>query len=109
MDKGSELRRHVRFSANLAIRIVMVRGKKQETQPGRMVDISEGGMCFIGHRYLPPGSELRIEFGECRLHAQVRHCQLREYGTHTQFVIGVQIANVEAGEDSWAALLKSVV
>lgn len=109
MDPGPELRRHVRFSANLAIRIVMVHGKTQETQPGRMVDISEGGMCFIGPRYLPLGSTVRIEFGECRLHAQVRHCHLREYGTHSQFVIGVQIASVEAGEESWSALLKSVV
>ena len=69
-----------------------------------MVDVSEGGMCFIGPRYFPPGTMVSIEVAECRLLAEVRRCQMREYSAHVEFVTGVQIHEVLDGPENWKAL-----
>lgn len=72
-----------------------------------MVDISEGGMCFIGARYFIPGTSVQIEFAECRIVAEVRHCRLREYGALAQYFTGVQVQQILEGEESWRALTES--
>jgi hypothetical protein len=69
-----------------------------------MVDVSEGAMCFISSRYLAPGTPLRIEFGECRIVADVRHCRLQEYGSGRQFVTGVQVHAILEGAAIWLAM-----
>ena len=72
-----------------------------------MVDVSEGGMCFIGSRYLIPGTPVGIEFENCRMVAEVRHCRLREYGAGNQFFTGVQVQQILEGVETWLALTAS--
>jgi hypothetical protein len=72
-----------------------------------MIDISEGGICFISSQYLSPGTFLDIDLGPCRILAEVRHCRLREYGSDSQFVTGVQIKQVLEGAEAWRALTES--
>ena len=102
-------RRHSRYAADLAIRVGAIRGTRLEHETGRMVDVSEGGLCFIGARYLPPGTKVNIEFAECRLAGEVRHCRMREYAARVQFVTGVQIRQVLAGHDAWRSLTQAGV
>jgi len=71
-----------------------------------MIDVSEGGMCFVGSRYLGPGTPLRIEFGGYRVAGEARHCRLQEYGSNGQFVIGVQVWEVLEGREIWHALIQ---
>lgn len=97
-------RRHPRLPVNLPIRVAAQRGDRQEDETGRMVDVSEGGLCFIGTRYLPPGTSVAVQFADCRLSGEVRHCKLRNYASRVQFVTGVAIQQVEAGQDSWKGL-----
>jgi len=105
---GSEQRRQDRQDADQIIRISLTRGVALQTETARMVDISEGGLCFVGSRYLSPGTSLTIEFGDCRIVAEVRHCRLREYGTIRQFFIGVQVQQILDGVETWLALTESV-
>jgi hypothetical protein len=105
---GSEQRRQDRQDADQIIRISLTRGVARQTETARMVDISEGGLCFVGSRYLSPGTPLTIEFDDCRIVAEVRHCRLREYGTIRQFFIGVQVHQILDGVETWLALTQSV-
>jgi hypothetical protein len=86
---------------------VRVRGTRLEHETGRMVDVSEGGLCFIGARYLPPGTSVNIEFEDCRLAGEVRHCRLREYAARVQFVTGVRIQHVLDGQEAWKELTQT--
>ncbi len=104
---GPEQRRQARRSAEHAIRVSVSIGPARQTDTARMVDISEGGMCFIGSRYLVPGTSLGIEFGDCRIVAEVRHCRLREYGSVSQFFTGVQVQQILEGVETWLALTDS--
>jgi hypothetical protein len=99
-------RRHSRHPADLALQINAVRGTRVEPGAGRVLDISEGGLCFVGTRYLPPGTVVNIEFEDCRLIGDVRHCRLREYASHVQFVTGVRIQQVLDGQESWKRLTR---
>ncbi len=101
-------RRHSRYAADLAIRVCAVRGTRVDRETGRMVDVSEGGLCFVGARYLPPGTSVNIEFEDCRLVGEVRHCRLREYAASVQFVTGVRIQQVLDGQDSWKGLTQAL-
>ncbi len=96
-----------RLSANHLIRVCAVNGTKQAGETSRVVDISEGGMCLIGPRYLAPGTLVNIEIGESRLLAEIRHCRMRQYSARIEFVTGVQIHQVLDGPDNWKSLMKS--
>ena len=100
-------RRHSRYAADLALRVCAVRGERLDHETGRMVDVSESGLCFVGARYLPPGTSVNIEFEDCRLVGEVRHCRMREYAAHVQFVTGVRIEQVLEGQDSWKGLTQA--
>jgi len=100
-------RRHVRFAADMPIQISAIRGVHADRETGRMVDVSEGGLCYVGARYHAPGTIVNIEFQDCRMVGQVRHCRMREYGSHVQFVVGVQIQQVLDGLESWKSLTQS--
>jgi len=50
---------------------------------------------------------LGIEFGDCRIVAEVRHCRLREYGAISQFFTGVQVQQILEGVETWLALTES--
>jgi PilZ domain-containing protein len=100
-------RRHSRYAADLALQVCAVRGTRLDHGTGRMLDVSEGGLSFVGARYLPPGTSVNIEFADCRLVGQVRHCRLREYAAHVQFVTGVQIQQVLDGQESWKDLTQT--
>ena len=102
IDHGK--RRHARRNADRVVRISVNDGSTNQSETARIVDISEGGMCFVGSRYLAPGTPLRIEFGECRVVAEVRHSRLQEYGSNGQFVTGVQVWEVLQGAETWHAL-----
>ena len=104
---GPEQRRQIRRNADHVIRVSLSIGSARHTDTARMVDISEGGLCFIGSRYLIPGTHLGIEFGDCRIVAEVRHCRLREYGSFGQFVTGVQVQQIMEGVETWLALTGS--
>lgn len=104
---GPEQRRQTRRDADHSIRVSTTRGSARQTETARMVDISEGGLCFIGSRYLIPGTPLGIEFGNCRIVAEVRHCRLREYGATTEFFTGVQVQEILEGVETWLALTDS--
>jgi hypothetical protein len=104
---GPEQRRQTRRDADHTIRVSLTRGSARQTETARMVDISEGGLCFIGSRYLIPGTSLGIEFGDCRIVAEVRHCRLREYGAISQFFTGVQVQQILEGVETWLALTES--
>jgi hypothetical protein len=104
---GPEQRRQTRRDADHMLRVSITRGSARQTETARMVDVSEGGLCFIGSRYLIPGTSLGIEFGDCRIVAEVRHCRLREYGAISQFVIGVQVQQILEGVETWLALTES--
>jgi hypothetical protein len=97
-------RRHARRNSDRVVRISVSDGSTDQIETARMVDVSEGGMCFIGSRYLTPGTPLRIEFGECRVVAEVRHCRLREYGSNGEFVTGVQVWEILEGAEAWIAM-----
>ena len=105
---GFKQRRHSRHTADLAIQVGAVRGTRVEPGTGRVLDISEGGLCFVGSRYLPPGTGVNIDFEDCRLVGEVRHCRLREYSAHVQFVTGVRIQQVLDGQESWKDLTRLV-
>jgi len=100
-------RQHARLPANHNIRVWAVNGTKQTGESGRVVDISEGGMCFVGHRYLAPGTLVSIEIGESRVLAEIRHCRMRQYSSRTEFVTGAQIHQVLDGPENWKSLTKS--
>src|SRR5262249_15519218 len=107
-DHGSHIRadarkarRHIRHAIDLVARVSADRGDHVDHEPGRMVDISEGGLCFVGIRYLPPGTLVEVEFEDCRVSGEVRHCKMREYAPHTEYVTGVMVREVLAGHDSW--------
>jgi len=104
---GHEQRRQVRLTADHLIRVTITRGSARQTETARMVDVSEGGLCFIGSRYLIPGSPLGIEFADCRIVAEVRHCRLREYGAVSQFFTGVQVQQILEGVETWLRLTGS--
>ena len=104
---GPELRRHARRDADHFIRVSTTKGSERQTETVRMVDISEGGLCFISSRYLVPGTSLGVEFADCRLVAEVRHCRLREYGSRGQFFTGVQVQEILEGLETWLALTDS--
>jgi hypothetical protein len=104
---GPEQRRQTRRDADHMIRISITRGSARQTETARMVDVSEGGLCFIGSRYLIPGTSLGIEFGNCRIVAEVRHCRLREYGSISEFFTGVQVQQILEGVETWLALTES--
>lgn len=101
-------RHHSRYAADMAIRVCALRGTRTDRETGRMVDVSEGGLCFVGARYLPPGTPVTIEFKECSVSGEVRHCRLREYAPGVQFVTGVRIQRVLEGQDSWRGLTQAV-
>jgi len=100
-------RRHVRYAADTPIQISAIRGVHTNRETGRMVDVSEGGLCYVGAHYLAPGTTVNIEFQDCRLAGQVRHCRLREYASRVQFVTGVQIQQVLDGLETWKSLTQS--
>lgn len=100
-------RRHARFAADMSIRVCALRGNRVDHETGRVVDVSEGGLCFVGARYLAPGTRVNIEFDDCRLAGEVRHCRMREYSARMQFVTGVRIQQVLDGLDSWKSLSRS--
>jgi hypothetical protein len=104
---GPEKRRQVRRNADHVIHVSTTKGSARQTETARMVDISEGGLCFISSRYLVPGTSLGIEFGDCRIVAEVRHCRLREYGAISQFFTGVQVQEILEGVETWLALTDS--
>jgi PilZ domain len=101
---GPEQRRQTRLPADHVIRVSLSAGPARPPENARMVDISEGGMSFVGSRYLIPGTPVKIEFGECRVLAEVRHCRLREYGSVSQFFTGVQVREVLEGSEAWMAM-----
>jgi hypothetical protein len=104
---GPEQRRQTRRDADHMIRVSITRGSARQTETARMVDVSEGGLCFIGSRYIIPGTSLGIEFGDCRIVAEVRHCRLREYGSISEFFTGVQVQQILEGVETWLALTES--
>ncbi|HLK22682.1 MAG TPA: PilZ domain-containing protein [Bryobacteraceae bacterium] len=99
-------RRHSRFPADLALQVNAMRGTRVEPGTGRVLDVSEGGLAFVGTRYLPPGTVVNVEIGDCRLMGDVRHCRMREYASHVQFVTGVRIQQILDGQESWKRLLR---
>jgi hypothetical protein len=105
--RGFKQRRHSRYAAELAVQVYAVRGSRTDHETGRLVDVSEGGLCFVGARYLPPGTSVNIEVEDCRLLGEVRHCRLREYAAHVQFVTGVRVQQVLNGQESWTGLMKT--
>ena len=74
-----------------------------------MVDVSEGGLCFVCERYLPPGTSLRIQVADCSVVAEVRNCRLREYGSRFQYVTGAQVHSVLEGQEFWKDLTQADV
>lgn len=105
---GIEQRKQARFTANHPIQVSTMRATQVETEAGRLVDVSQGGLSFIGARYLPPGAAVRIGLGECALEGQVRHCRMREYSARMEFVTGVEIQRVLEGEQAWKSLMSVV-
>jgi hypothetical protein len=101
-------RRHPRFAIDQVIVVAAARGPRTDHETGRMVDVSEGGLCFVGARYLAPGTTVNIEFGDCRLVGEVRHCRMREYAAHMQFVTGVRIQQVLDGLETWRGLTRGL-
>ena len=101
-------RRHVRYPANHAVQVCAFRGSRVETKPGRMVDVSQRGMCFVSTRYLAPETKVKIEFEDCVLMGEVRSCQMREYAAQVEFVTGVEISEAVEGIDTWQALTEAV-
>lgn len=97
-------RRHVRYPANHDIRVCAFRGDLRETKPGRMVDVSESGMCFVATRYLAPQTKVKIEFEDCVLMGEVKSCHMREYASQIEFVTGVEITEAIEGIETWRAL-----
>ncbi|MBZ5610098.1 MAG: PilZ domain-containing protein [Acidobacteriia bacterium] len=102
-----EQRRHPRLAANLVIRVSAIRAERADHESGRMLDVSEGGLCFVGARYLPPGTSVKIEFADCSLVGEVRHCRMRDYSSRVEFVTGVQVHEIEAGQESWRDLTQA--
>lgn len=105
---GPEQRRQTRRNTDHFVRVsTTTKGSARQTETARMVDISEGGLSFISSRYLVPGTSLGIEFGDCRIVAEVRHCRLREYGSSSQFFTGVQVQEILEGVETWLSLTDS--
>jgi hypothetical protein len=101
-----EQRRHARFIANLPIQVSLTTHDGHvERESDRMLDVSEGGLCFVGMRYLAPGGAVKVEFSDCILEGRVKHCRLREYGAHIEFVTGVQVERVLGGQETWKSLM----
>ena len=105
---GEFKRRHKRHAADLPIHVNATRGDLLEEESGRMVDVSEGGLCFIGARYLPPGTHVDIDFEDCQLSGHVRQCRLREYASHVEFVTGIQIERILSGMELWRNLTQGL-
>jgi hypothetical protein len=99
-------RQRARLAANHSIRVWPIDDAGQAGEISRMVDISDGGMCFIGSRYRAPGTLVSIEAGGSRLLAEIRHCRMREYSARMELVTGVQIHQVLDGPDNWKSLMK---
>ena len=95
------MRLPIRVEAELENQIV--------SQKARMVDVSEGGLSFLGAKYLPPGTPVKVNFAKCSLMGEVRRCRLQEYGARTQFVTGVQVQSIAAGQEDWTALAKKSI
>ncbi len=72
-----------------------------------MIDASEGGLAFVGSRYIAPGTKLSVEFQDCRLTGEVRHCRIREEAGRTQFVTGVRVQEVQGGVATWKNMMRA--
>ncbi|HEV8037722.1 MAG TPA: PilZ domain-containing protein [Bryobacteraceae bacterium] len=106
--RGFKQRRHFRLTADLTVHVFATRGSRKDEETARILDVSEGGLCFVGARYLPPGTSVNIEFEDCRLTGEVRHCRMREYAAHVQFVTGISIQQVLNGQESWNGLTQTI-
>jgi hypothetical protein len=106
--RGFKQRRHFRLAADQPLHVFAVRGSRVDEETGRLLDVSEGGLCFVGARYLPPGTSVKVEFEDCRLTGEVRHCRMREYAARVQFVTGISIQQVLNGQDSWNGLTQTI-
>jgi len=100
-------RRHQRFAIDQELQIRADRAPRCDPEVGRMIDVSEGGFAFVGSRYLTPGTKLTVEFLDCRVTGEVRHCRMREYAGHTQFVTGVKVREVQDGVATWKSMMRA--
>jgi PilZ domain len=102
-----ELRRHVRFPADHVIQVCAYRGDLEENETSRMMDVSESGLCYVGKRYLAPGTKVRIEFAGCKVLSEVRHCKMREYAATIEFITGVELERILEGQTTWKELTQA--
>lgn len=107
MEHFNNKRRHERFRANREVRVGRPNAPGRDVAAARMVSISEGGVCFISGRFFAPQESVRIEFENCQVIAEVRHCRMREYSATTEFVTGGEVQSVLEGSDTWESLLKA--
>lgn len=104
----ADQRRFRRSGAKREIRVSTASGLAGGEAEARIVEISETGLSFIAGQYFDPQAEVQIEFDDCRLLAQVKHCRERQYAADTEFMTGVQIQSILEGSETWEAMVQSV-
>jgi len=102
-----EVRRHVRYPVDHVIQVWAYCGDHEENETSRMMDVSESGLCYVGRRYLAPGTKVRIEFAGCKVLSEVRRCQIREYAATMEFVTGVELEQILEGQTTWEELTQA--
>jgi hypothetical protein len=102
----AERRLKPRFAVNLPVRIGILEDPGASTSEGRIIDISESGLAFIGQDFLPLGAKISVECDGCLLHGQVCNLRAREYGSRPAYVIGIAINEVLTGAQIWRQLLQ---
>jgi hypothetical protein len=82
----SNTRRWPRHQVDLQVYVVLRNGESIVVVPGRLTEISEGGMALYAGIHLQPGDLLEIEFPTRQARAQGRICSREGYCFGVEFV-----------------------
>jgi hypothetical protein len=99
-----EQRLHPRWPANLDIALTRVDDPRQ-TATGRIVDVSESGVCVRVLLQVLPGAIVKLEMADCALFGQVIHCC--HYSS--AYEIGIEVVRVLIGQSDLARQVNAVL
>ncbi len=94
-------RLHERFPIELEARLIDLTGEGK-SEGGRLMDVSQGGVCVELTDPVPVGNIVRVDFSEGSLFGQVVHAT----NEASCFRIGIEVFSVLLGGSDVAQLIK---
>lgn len=108
MEAFSDRRRESRFSpaTQLTARVGFPNEPKIRPEECRILNVSDGGLSFVYRRLIGVGTVVKVEYQGCELVGIVRNVRLREFGSQTECIAGVEISQFVQHEEVWLELVK---